>query len=61
IRPCGDIYVNRKVEPDRSLDDEIKRLNIQKLQRELADPDADVPEAKQVIIGVEDASDPDAE
>lgn len=60
-KECGDIYVNRKVEPDRSLDDEIKRLNIQKLQRELADPDADVPEAKQVIIGVEDASDPDAE
>lgn len=60
-KECGDIYVNRKVEPDRSLDDEIKRLNIQKLQRELADPDADLPEPKQVIIGVEDASDPEAE
>lgn len=60
-KECGDVYVNRKVEPDKSLDDEIKRLNIQKLQRELADPDKDVPEPKQVIIGVEDASDPEAE
>ncbi|BBV97917.1 DUF2280 domain-containing protein [Pseudomonas monteilii] len=60
-KEVGDVYVNRKVEPDKSLDDEIKRLNIQKLQRELADPDKDVPEPKQVIIGVEDASDPDAE
>lgn len=60
-KECGDVYVNRKVEPDKSLDDEIKRLNIQKLQRELADPDQDVPEPKQVIIGVEDASDPEAE
>ncbi|MGE6564352.1 DUF2280 domain-containing protein [Pseudomonas hunanensis] len=60
-KEVGDIYLNRKVEPDKSLDDEIKRLNIQKLQRELADPDKDVPEPKQVIIGVEDASDPEAE
>lgn len=60
-KEVGDVYVNRKVEPDKSLDDEIKRLNIQKLQRELADPDKDVPEPKQVIIGVEDASDPEAE
>ncbi|KWW18815.1 hypothetical protein AS889_04620 [Pseudomonas putida] len=60
-KEVGDAYVNRKVEPDKSLDDEIKRLNIQKLQRELADPDKDVPEPKQVIIGVEDASDPEAE
>ncbi|EKT4542732.1 DUF2280 domain-containing protein [Pseudomonas putida] len=60
-KEAGDVYVNRKVEPDKSLDDEIKRLNIQKLQRELADPDKDVPEPKQVIIGVEDASDPEAE
>ncbi|MEB3843523.1 DUF2280 domain-containing protein [Pseudomonas guariconensis] len=60
-KEVGDVYVNRKVEPDKSLDDEIKRLNIQKLQRELADPDKDVPEPKQVIIGVEDASNPEAE
>ncbi|MCS4063706.1 DUF2280 domain-containing protein [Pseudomonas sp. NPDC089408] len=60
-KEVGDVYLNRKVEPDKSLDDEIKRLNIQKLQRELADPDKDVPEPKQVIIGVEDASDPEAE
>lgn len=60
-KEVGDAYVNRKVEPDKSLDDEIKRLNIQKLQRELADPDKDVPEPKQVIIGVEDASNPEAE
>ncbi|WP_039012541.1 DUF2280 domain-containing protein [Pseudomonas brassicacearum] len=60
-KETGDAYVNRRVEPDKSLDDEIKRLNIQKLQRELEDPDKGLPEPKQVIIGVEDASDPDAE
>lgn len=60
-KEMGDAFVNRRVEPDKSLDDEIKRLNIQKLQRELEDPDKGLPEPKQVIIGVEDASDPDAE
>ena len=60
-KEVGDLYVNRRVEPDRSLDDEIKRLNIQKLQRELEDPNKGLPEPKQVIIGVEDASDPEAE
>lgn len=43
------------------LDDEMKRLNIEKLRRELEDPNKGLPEPKQVIIGVEDASDPDAE
>ena len=60
-KEVGDLYVNRRVEPDRYLDDEIKRLNIQKLQRELEDPNKGLPEPKQVIIGVEDASDPEAE
>ncbi|KPX57085.1 DUF2280 domain-containing protein [Pseudomonas syringae pv. tagetis] len=60
-KETGDAYVNRRVEPDKSLDDEIKRLNIQKLQRELEDPDKGLPEPKRVIIGVEDATDPDAE
>ena len=60
-KEMGDAFVNRRVEPDKSLDDEIKRLNIQKLQRELEDPDKGLPEPKQVIIGVEDASDPDDE
>lgn len=50
------------------LDSEIKRLELEnkrlmneKLRRELEDPNDDVPDAKQVIIGVEDASDPDAQ
>ena len=60
-KEMGDAFVNRRVEPDKSLDDEIKRLNIQKLQRELEDPNKGLPEPKQVIIGVEDASDPEAE
>ena len=60
-KEVGDLYVNRRVEPDKTLDDEIKRLNIQKLQRELEDPNKGLPEPKQVIIGVEDASDPEAE
>jgi hypothetical protein len=60
-KEAGDAYVNRRVEPDKSLDDEIKRLNIQKLQRELEDPNKGLPEPKQVIIGVEDATCPDAE
>lgn len=38
-----------------------KRLTNEKLRRELEDPNQGLPEPKQVIIGVEDASDPDAE
>ncbi len=40
---------------------ETRRLTNEKLRRELEDPDKGLPEPKQVIIGVEDASDPDAE
>lgn len=47
--------------PDIGLDLEAKRLNIEKLRRELEDPNQGLPEPKQVIIGVEDASDPEAE
>ena len=50
------------------LDAELKRIEVEnkrllneKLRRELEDPDKGLPEPKQVIIGVEDASDPDAE
>lgn len=42
----GDLYVNRRIEPDKSLDDEIKRLNIQKLRRELGDPYKGLSEAQ---------------
>ncbi len=38
-----------------------KRLANEKLRRELEDPNQGLPEPKQVIIGVEDASDPEAE
>lgn len=38
-----------------------KRLINEKLRRELEDPNQGLPEPKQVIIGVEDASDPEAE
>ena len=38
-----------------------KRLLNEKLRRELEDPNQGLPEPKQVIIGVEDASCPDAE
>jgi hypothetical protein len=38
-----------------------KRLQNEKLRRELEDPNQGLPEPKQVIIGVEDASCPDAE
>jgi hypothetical protein len=38
-----------------------KRLTNEKLRRELEDPNQGLPEPKQVIIGVEDASDPEAE
>ncbi|MGY3172419.1 phage terminase small subunit [Pseudomonas sp. TE12234] len=40
---------------------ENKRLTNEKLRRELEDPNKGLPEPKQVIIGVEDASDPEAE
>ena len=38
-----------------------KRLANEKLRRELEDPNQGLPGPKQVIIGVEDASDPEAE
>ena len=40
---------------------ETRRLTNEKLRRELEDPNKGLPEPKQVIIGVEDASDPEAE
>ena len=43
------------------LDLEGKRLTNEKLRRELEDPNQGLPEPKQVIIGVEDASDPEAQ
>ena len=50
------------------LDTELKRIEVEnkrllneKLRRELEDPNQGLPEPKQVIIGVEDASCPDAE
>lgn len=50
------------------LDAELKRIEVEnkrllneKLRRELEDPNQGLPEPKQVIIGVEDASCPDAE
>ncbi|WP_312537694.1 terminase small subunit [Stutzerimonas nitrititolerans] len=43
------------------LDLEGKRLANEKLRRELEDPNLGLPEPKQVIIGVEDASDPEAQ
>ena len=38
-----------------------RRLTNEKLRRELEDPNQGLPEPKQVIIGVEDASDPEAQ
>ena len=40
---------------------ETRRLTNEKLRRDLDDPNKGLPEPKQVIIGVEDASRPDAE
>ncbi|ROM94404.1 HGGxSTG domain-containing protein [Pseudomonas brassicacearum] len=40
---------------------ETRRLTNEKLRRDLEDPNQGLPEPKQVIIGVEDASDPEAE
>lgn len=37
-----------------------KQAELDKLRKELEDPNKGLPEPKQVIIGVEDASDPDA-
>ncbi|WP_256345640.1 DUF2280 domain-containing protein, partial [Pseudomonas sp. F1002] len=34
-KETGDVYVNRRVEPDKSLDEEIKRLEIEKRKAEL--------------------------
>ena len=34
-KATGDVYVNRRVEPDKSLDEEIKRLEIEKRKAEL--------------------------
>ena len=45
----------------KRIDVENKRLLNEKLRRELEDPNQGLPEPKQVIIGVEDASDPEAE
>ena len=45
----------------KRIDVENKRLLNEKLRRELEDPNKGLPEPKQVIIGVEDASCPDAE
>lgn len=51
-----------------NLDSELKRIEVEnrrlqneKLRRELEDPNQGLPEPKKVIIGVEDASCPDAE
>jgi phage terminase small subunit len=45
----------------KRIDLENRRLTNEKLRRELEDPNKGLPEPKQVIIGVEDASDPEAE
>lgn len=34
-KETGDVYVNRRVEPDKTLDEEIKRLEIEKRKAEL--------------------------
>ena len=34
-KETGDVYVNRRVEPDKSLDEEIKRLEIERRKAEL--------------------------
>lgn len=34
-KEVGDVYVNRKVDPDKSLDEEIKRLEIKRREAEL--------------------------
>lgn len=57
-----DRYLGRIESLTKTREDlETKRLTNEKLRRELEDPNKGLPEPKQVIIGVEDASDPDAE
>lgn len=45
----------------KKADIEARKLQNEKLRRELEDPDKGLPEPRQVVIGVEDASCPDAE
>ncbi len=57
-----DRYLGRIESLTKTREDlETKRLTNEKLRRELEDPNKGLPEPKKVIIGVEDASDPDAE
>lgn len=56
--PKGQAEVEAKI---KEAELENKRLQNEKLRRELEDPDETIPDAKQVVIGVEDASDPDAQ
>lgn len=57
-----DRYLGRIESLTKTREDlETKRLTNEKLRRELEDPNKGLPEPKQVIIGVEDASDPEAE
>ncbi|SDT52561.1 HGGxSTG domain-containing protein [Pseudomonas prosekii] len=58
----SDRYLGRIESLTKTKEDLInKRLLNEKLRRELEDPNQGLPEPKQVIIGVEDASDPEAE
>lgn len=58
----ADRYLGRIESLTKTKEDIItKRLTNEKLRRELEDPNKGLPEPKQVIIGVEDASDPEAE
>jgi len=57
-----DRYLGRIESLTKTREDlETKRLTNEKLRRELEDPNKGLPEAKQVYIGVEDASRPEAE
>jgi hypothetical protein len=58
----ADRYLGRIESLTKTKEDIItKRLTNEKLRRELEDPNKGLPEPKQEIIGVEDASDPEAE
>ncbi|MEB0078021.1 HGGxSTG domain-containing protein [Pseudomonas sp. CCI3.2] len=58
----ADRYLGRIESLTRTKEDIItKRLTNEKLRRELEDPNKGLPDAKQVYIGVEDASRPEAE
>ena len=58
----ADRYLGRIESLTKTKEDIItKRLTNEKLRRELEDPNKGLPEPKKVIIGVEDASDPEAE